>query len=98
MKPTYREQIIQTLNNLIETREIIFEQIINLAMSNEYSALNNTFEIGETYNFTLNHFKKMEDTNVRKMVNLCKNTEKTIFAIMNLNGIKENETNLNEKK
>lgn len=97
MKLTYREQIIQTLNNLIETREIIFEQIVNLAMSNEYSGLHNTFEIGETYNFTLNHFKKMEDINVRKMVTLCKNSEKTIFAIMNLNGIKENEINLNEK-
>ena len=78
MKLTYREQIIQTLNNLIETREIIFEQIVNLAMSNEYSGLHNTFEIGETYNFTLNHFKKMEDINVRKIVTLCKNSEKTI--------------------
>ena len=97
MKFTYREQIITTLNNLIETREIIFEQIINLAMSNEYKDLHKTFEIGETYNFSLNHFKKMEDINVRKMVNLCKNTEKTIFTIMNINGINENEINLNDK-
>ena len=97
MKRTYREQIIETLNNLIETREIIFTQIINIAMSNEYEYLHKTFEIGEKYNLTLNHFKKMEDINVRKMVNLCKNTEKVIFTIMNLNGINENEINLNEK-
>lgn len=95
MKLTYREQIIETLNNLIETREIIFTQIINLAMSNEYKDLHKTFEIGEKYNFTLNHFKKMEDINIRKMVSLCKNTEKVIFTIMNLNGIDENEINLN---
>ena len=27
MEPTYREQIIETINNLIEARNIIFEQI-----------------------------------------------------------------------
>lgn len=97
MKLTYRKKITHTLNNLIEAREIIFEQIVNLAMSNEFKHIEDTFEPGEVYNFSLEHFEDMEDVNVQKMVKLCRETEKTIFTIMDLNGIKENEVNLGEE-
>lgn len=95
MELTYREQIIETINNLIETRNIIFEQIINLAMSNEFSHIKDAFDQDDVYSFSLNHFEDMEDINVQKMVKLCKKTEKTIFTIMDLNTINENEVNLN---
>lgn len=94
MEPTYREQIIETINNLVEARHIIFEQILNLAMSNEFSHLKEAFDQGDIYSFSLNHF---EDVNVQKMVKLCRKTEETIFTIMDLNGINENEVNLNEE-
>jgi len=97
MELTYREQIIETINNLIEARNIIFEQIINLAMSNEFSHLKDAFDQGDVYSFSLNHFEDMEDVNVQKMVNLCRKTEETVFTIMDLNGISENEVNLNEQ-
>ncbi len=51
MEPTYREQIIETINNLIEARHIIFEQILNLAMSNEFSHLKDAFDQGDIYSF-----------------------------------------------
>ena len=38
----------------------------------------------------------MEDVNVQKMVKLCRKTEETIFTIMDLNGVNENEVKLNE--
>ena len=72
MELTYREQIIQTINNLIEAREIIFEQIVNLAMSNEFSHLKDAFDQGDIYSFSLKHFEEMEDVNVQKIVKLCK--------------------------
>lgn len=96
MELTYREQIIQTINNLIEARNIIFEQIVNLAMSSEYKYLQDAFEQGDTYNFSLNHFEKMDDINVQKLVKLCRKTEDTVFTIMDLSGINQNEVNLKE--
>jgi hypothetical protein len=95
---TYREQIIETINNLIEAREIIFEQIVNLAMTNEYEHLQDAFADGDVYSFSLKHFENMEDVNIQNLVKLCIKTEKTIYSIINLNGIEENEVNLNEKE
>ncbi len=97
MEVTYREQIIQTINNLIEAREIMFEQIVNLAMSNEYKHLQDAFEQGDVYSFSLNHFEKMDDVNVQKLVKLCRRTEECIFTIMDLNGINKNEVNLTDE-
>ncbi|MGV4414289.1 hypothetical protein [Chryseobacterium sp. T1] len=94
---TYREQIIEKINNLIEAREIIFEQIVNLTMLNELSHLEGAFDKGDIYSFSLKHFKDVEDVNVQKMLRLCKITEETIFTIMDLNGISENEVNLSEE-
>lgn len=96
MELTYREQIIESKNKLIETRYTIFEQIINLAMSNEFSHLKDVFDQGDIYSFSLNHFEDVEDVNVQKMIVLCKKTEEIIFTIMDLNGINENEVNLND--
>lgn len=44
MKILYRDQIIETINKLIETREIIFTQIVNIAMSTEYEFMDKTFD------------------------------------------------------
>ena len=96
MNPAYREQIIETINNLIEARQLIFEQIVNLAMSNEYKYLQDAFEQGDLYDFCLNHFENMEDVNVQKLVSLCKINEETVFTIIDLNGINKNEINLTD--
>ncbi len=56
--------------------------------------LENAFDVGDEYDFKLKHFETIEDINVQKLVRLCKNTEETIFTIMNLNGISENEVNI----
>lgn len=79
MELTYREQIIETINNLIEARNIIFEQILNLAMSNEFSHLKDAFDQGDVYSFSLNHFENMEDVNVQKIVKLCKKNRRNCF-------------------
>lgn len=94
---TYREQIIRTINNLIEARQIIFEQIVNLAMSNELEHLQDAFAEGDVYSFSLKHFENLEDVNIQNLIKLCKVTEKTIFSIMNINGIEDKEVNLDNE-
>ncbi|TDX86064.1 hypothetical protein [Epilithonimonas xixisoli] len=93
---TYREQIIETINNLIEARQIVFEQIINLAMSDELKHLQDAFDEGDVYSFSLKHFENLEDENIQNLVKLCQTNEQTIFSMMNTNGIKDEEVNLNE--
>ena len=44
MKILYRDQIIETINKLIESREIIFTQIVNIAMSTEQEFMDKTFD------------------------------------------------------
>lgn len=90
----HREKILEVIENLIEAREIIFTQIVNLAMSGELKHLENAFDVGDEYDFKLKHFETVEDINVQKLVRLCKNTEETIFTIMDLSGISENEVNI----
>jgi len=90
----HKEKILEVLENLIEAREIVFTQIINLAMSEELKHLEDAFDIGDEYDFKLKHFEKVDDVNVQKLVKLCKSMEETIFTIMDLNGVSENEVNI----
>ena len=52
----HREKILEVIQNLIEAREIIFTQIVNLAMSGELKHLENAFDIGDEYDFKLKQF------------------------------------------
>lgn len=90
----HRNQLLETIESLIEARDIIFNQIVNLSMSGEMKHIENTFEIGDEYSFELAHFEGSEDVNVQTLVSLCKKTEKTVFTLMDLNGINENEVSL----
>ena len=89
-----RKQVLEVIENLIEARDIIFTQIVNLAMSGEMKHLKNIVDIGEKYTFNIRHFESVQDINVQKLVKLCKNAEETVFSLMNLNGITDNEVDL----
>lgn len=90
----HRKKIIDTIGNLIQARDIIFTEIVNLSMSGEMKHVENAFDIGDEYSFTLDHFEDVKDTNVQKLVTLCKDIEQTIFSVMNINGINDNEVSL----
>jgi hypothetical protein len=94
MNPKYREQILENINQLSEARNIIFFEIVNLAMKFEHSDIDNTFEEGDQYTFTLQQFENSKDVNVQKLVELCKKVEETVFTLMDLNGIDEDEVEL----
>lgn len=89
-----KKEIVILINNLIEARDIIFTQIVNISMLAEFADISTTFEVGEKYNFELAHFKNSKNINVKKLVSLCKKTEQTIFSLININGLDDNQFNL----
>jgi len=66
-------------------------------MSNELKHLQDAFDEGDIYSFSLKHFESMEDENIQTLVKLCKTNEQTIFSFMDMNGIQDDEVNLNEE-
>lgn len=89
-----KEKIIIVINNLINARDIIFEQIVNLAMSGELSHLQEAFEINDEFSFSLSHFEDLQDSNVKKLVKICRYFEKDIFEMIDFNDISEQDVNL----
>lgn len=87
----YRLQLIATVNNLIEIEASIFTNLVNVAMSNELKDIDDVFEIGDEYGFTLEHFEKSNDQNVVKLVSLIKQLRQTVESIMNINNITESD-------
>lgn len=83
----YKEFILETAVNLVEIRHQLFENLLNIAMSNELSDINEVFEMGDTYTFELNHFNNSSDVNVNLIVDLIKDVEKTIMSFCNLNNL-----------
>lgn len=92
---TYREQVIDSINSLIDARQTIFNQIVDFALSNEFNDINDAFDVGDTYSFSLIHFEDAKDINLVKLIEICESIEQTTFTLMNLNKIDEGELNFN---
>lgn len=88
---TYREQIIESINELWIARNKVFACIVTMAMSNDFKELDEAFEIGEVFEFQYAHFEDLEDANIQKMIELCKNMDETIASMMGMNGINEKD-------
>jgi hypothetical protein len=91
MNIEYREQLVKTVDYLIEVRHILFNNSLNLAMKNDLKEIDEVFDIGETYVFSLNHLDNSSDINLQKVVDLIKNIEKTVDSLININVIKDEE-------
>jgi len=87
----YKERLIETLSVLSEIREKTFMQLLNLAMENELKEIDDAFEEGDKFVFELSQFEGLTDTNVQKLVDLCKNIESAYYDMIDLNGINEEE-------
>lgn len=89
MEPS-RERMIEVVNTLIETRENIFEHIVNIGMSTDFSEIQSVFQLGDSYTFTLEQF---EDTTDQNLIKLCRKIETTIAETLTLNAIDDDEVN-----
>lgn len=88
---TYREHLIHTINNLINFEDSLFTDVVNVGMSNELKEINDCFEVGDLYDFSLEHLENSDDQNVNKLVDLIKNIRQTVDTIMNINNINESD-------
>ena len=87
--------IIAIVNNLIVSRNIVFDQIVVFAMETDFRHLKDAFDIGDTYTFELKHFEEAKHPQLQRLVQVCSEIEGTILSFMNANGIDENEVNFN---
>lgn len=87
----YRQQLIESINELQNIREEIFSQILNLSMSGEMNDVDKVFDIGEVYDFDIKYFEDSKDVNVIELLKAFKKIEKTIGTLINLNVISDEE-------
>lgn len=87
----YRKTIISTYKYLLTVREELLAHSINIAMNGAMKDINESFEIGDTYQFDLEQLKGTNDTNLNMVVNLAEELEKLMFSLENLNTITEDD-------
>lgn len=88
---TYREYIVQTINTLVECDNQIFTEGLNLLMNNELKEIDEVFEEGDIYEFSINHLENSTDTNVQLILKTIKEIRQTINSLQNLNLIEDEE-------
>jgi len=87
----YRKRLIETINMLLKSEEKLFSSSVYLLLSGELKEIDEVFEVGDEYEFNLNHFKTSDDINVKKMSGLIEQLRGTVEFLMNVNNIKEND-------
>lgn len=90
----YRNQLIQTIQELQNIKGDIFSQILNLSMSGELNDFDKVFDIGEVFDFDIKHFEDSKDFNVVELLKASKKIDKTISTLININVILDEELNL----
>jgi hypothetical protein len=91
VKNLYRNSLISSVENLKTARQQLFVNLVNLAMNNEMQEISEAFEIGETYDFSLEHFEHSKDVNVQKLSALIRDIDNTIASYININNLSKNE-------
>lgn len=86
-----REQVVTAIQDLIDYRHIVFGNIVNIALKGELHHLDGAVDIGETYEFKMNHFRGLDDINVNRLIKLCEVIDENIFLMMEDNDIDLNE-------
>jgi len=91
-----RNAIVTAIQDLIICRNNIYDNIVNIAMSGEMNHLADAIDIGEKYNFKLNHFRNLEDENVNALIRIVEYIESHILVLMDVNGIDITELNFDD--
>ncbi|NJW55604.1 hypothetical protein HC175_22070, partial [Salinimicrobium sp. CDJ15-91] len=91
MNPMYRDKIILTYRQLLETHEELMERIINVGMTGEFAEINEIFREGDTFKFDLEMFRDSKDQNLQLLLGLFDELENVMNTLANVNGITEEE-------
>lgn len=87
----YRKELITTCKALMVADREIFTAALNLAMSGEFKEVNESFEIGDSFEFEWGYFENCADVNLAKLLETHHSISATLESLININNIKEEE-------
>jgi hypothetical protein len=91
MSKLYKENLIETINTLVQCESMIFSSAVNLLMNGELKEIDKVFEVGEIYEFNINHFETSTDINIQYLTKVLKSVKNTIESLQNINAINDDE-------
>ena len=91
MEDLYRKSLLKTVDYLIEVRHNLFSNAVNIAVNNELREFNKKNELGEIYEFQIEHIDNSSVTNLQKIADLIKTVEIAVGSIKNINNIDDSE-------
>ena len=91
MSHEYRQHLIVGVKELIFLQQQLFSIVLNLLMSGEFQDINSVFETGDTFEFSLEHLKISEDTNVKHLVRTIETIRQTADSLILINNLSEKE-------
>ena len=89
----YQEAIIEAIKTLSDSEHPIFGSALRMLMSEEWKEINEAFDEGQNYTFSLAQMEDTSDQNVLTLVEVIKNLRTAVLTLQNLNGIKDEELN-----
>lgn len=87
--------VVTAIKDLFISKINIFENIVEIAMSDELKHLSKCIDDGENYHFTLNHFRDLKNPAVQSLVEVCDFLEMNIASLQDIYNIDNSELNFN---
>lgn len=94
----YKECLKDALEKLVKANESIYNCMIDILMQGEMKEWNDQVPIGEVHNFEYELFKNSTDTNIQLLVKLMETIDGTYNSIKNINSIKMDDDDDDEKE
>lgn len=92
-KNTYKSHIKKTISVLEETEMQLHGRILNLAMTGEMKEFDEICGVGEIMNFKMSDFMKLDDDNIKNLIEIYIKVFDEIKRLKNLFPFKEEEEN-----
>lgn len=89
----HRQSIITAINTLEKCDTQIFGAAISTLMSKEWKEIDEAFDLGDQYSFSLTQLETADDPNVQLLASLIKEIRQTMDSLQNLNAISDDEVN-----
>ena len=90
----YKIVLLDTLKILAKAEIEMFEAMVNLGFSGEYTDISRQHEPGEMLNLEIEMFADTGDENLNQVTALVKEMMRTRISLMNLNAIDEEDLEL----
>ncbi|TVP43072.1 MAG: hypothetical protein EA341_18775 [Mongoliibacter sp.] len=81
----YKSNLELVLKNLEKQHQELIYGIINLGLAGEFHEIDEAFEVGDTFEFSVEMFENSNDINVNLLFELLEKNIETYEKLMNLN-------------